>query len=275
MTASIASVKTQDELRHLSSSTNADCDLTNMIQKYIMEIEDLRTKLFEAEQECQKLRSKQRQLNTSLSSPRRQLFNNDPTASTISNSDVLEDARADVVNDKKRLELLSSREDRDGEDSGESDSDSDEQEKMEEIVQLSSEISVKERLIEELERSHKHMENMKRHYEEKLDCLFSKMKATEAERDKVLGTLTNGKRSAQVNADYEKKLASMQADIKKWQGLQKEHATTLKNQASSTRQLDRLRSEVDDLKQTKVKLLKQGWSKFKILCLVVVHYKFE
>lgn len=55
-------------------------------------------------------------------------------------------------------------------------------------------------MIEELERSQKHMENMKRHYEEKLDCLFMKMKATEQERDKVLGTLTSGKRSAQVNA---------------------------------------------------------------------------
>ncbi|XP_021948047.1 kinesin-like protein KIF21A isoform X2 [Folsomia candida] len=255
LTSTIASQRTEEVLGEISGSASADCDLTNMIQKYIMEIEDLRTKLYEAEQECQKLRSKQRQLNTSLSSPRRLFM--DPVI-PVPNSDILEDARADIENDKKKLEQLSSKERDCRDESGDSESDSEEQEKMEEIVQLSSEISVKERLIEELERSQKHMENMKRHYEEKLDCLFMKMKATEQERDKVLGTLTSGKRSAQVNADYEKKLSNMQSEIKKWQNLQKEHAVALKNQASSTRQLDKLRSEVDNLKQTKVKLLKQA-----------------
>lgn len=252
LTATVAAHKAEYDIRTISGGT--DCDLTNMIQKYIMEIEDLRTKLYETEQECQKLRSKQRQLNTSLSSPRRQIFQDVVIPDT---TDVLEDARMEVENDKRKLEQLSRGDQED--ESGSSDSDmEDEKEKMEEIAQLSSDISVKERLIEELERSQKHMENMKRHYEEKLDCLFAKVKATEQERDKVLGSLSSGKRSAQVNADYEKKLSSMQAEIKKWQNIQKEHATALKNQANTSRQLDRLRAEVDSLKQIKVKLLKQS-----------------
>lgn len=140
LTSTIASQRTEEVLGEISGSASADCDLTNMIQKYIMEIEDLRTKLYEAEQECQKLRSKQRQLNTSLSSPRRLFM--DPVI-PVPNSDILEDARADIENDKKKLEQLSSKERDCRDESGDSESDSEEQEKMEEIVQLSSEISVK------------------------------------------------------------------------------------------------------------------------------------
>lgn len=251
LTSVVATHKTEEQLNSMASGSGVDCDLSNMIQKYILEIEDLRTKLYEAEEECQKFKSKQRLLNTSLSSPRKQIF-----LDVVANSDVLEDARVDIENDRKKLELLSK--DKDDESDNEGDSDSEEQEKLEEIVELSSEISVKERLIEELERSQKNMENMKRHYEEKLECLFAKVKATEQERDKVLGTLKSGTRSAQVNADYEKKLTNMQTEIKKWQTLQKEHAVTVRNHASSTRQLDRLKAEVENLKQTKVKLLKQA-----------------
>lgn len=259
LTAMIAAQRADEDLRNISNGSGiaSDNDLTSMIQRYIMEIEDLRTKLYEAEQECQKLRSKQRQLNTSLASPRKQLFLDTPPQPVYA-SNVLQDARVDVENDKRKLEQLYSK-DRDEDDNGsESESDSDEREQLEEIAHLTSEIGVKERLIEELERSQKHVENIKRHYEEKLECLFAKVKATEQERDQVLSRLTGGKRSAQVNADYEKKLTSMQGEIKKWQNLQKEHAIQLKSHANVSRQLENLRKEVDNLKQTKVKLVKQA-----------------
>jgi hypothetical protein len=132
LTSMVACQRTEEELKNFSSGV--DCDLTNMIQKYILEIEDLRTKLYEAEEECQRFKSKQRMLNASLASPRKQNFlESSPSGLAVNN--VLGDARVDVQNDKKRLEALSK--DRADDDSDNSNSDTEEQENLEEIVPLS------------------------------------------------------------------------------------------------------------------------------------------
>ena len=58
-----------------------------------------------------------------------------------------------------------------------------------EIVELTTEISMKQKLIEELERSQQKLHSMKLHYEEKLLQLQEKIKATQEERDKVLASV--------------------------------------------------------------------------------------
>ena len=55
-----------------------------------------------------------------------------------------------------------------------------------ELAELTSEISVKQQLIEELELSQRRLDIMKHHYEEKLVQLQERIKATQEERDKVL-----------------------------------------------------------------------------------------
>lgn len=55
-----------------------------------------------------------------------------------------------------------------------------------ELAELTSEISVKQKLIEELELSQRRLDIMKHHYEEKLVQLQERIRATQEERDKVL-----------------------------------------------------------------------------------------
>jgi len=68
-----------------------------------------------------------------------------------------------------------------------------------EIAELSNEIDIKQKLIEELERSQQRMVSMKQHYEDKLMQLQDRIKATQDERDKVLASF-----SGQQNQPNEK-----------------------------------------------------------------------
>merc|ERR1712152_25556 len=77
-------------------------------------------------------------------------------------------------------------------DSEESDSDEEENAMNEELVELTSEISLKQKLIEELETSQKRLHIMKQQYETKLLALEQRIVSTEEERDKVLKSLTPG-----------------------------------------------------------------------------------
>lgn len=53
------------------------------------------------------------------------------------------------------------------------------------LADLSTEISIKEKLIDELETSQKKLQSLKTQYEEKLSLLHNKIKETETERDQV------------------------------------------------------------------------------------------
>ena len=57
------------------------------------------------------------------------------------------------------------------------------------LADLSTEISIKEKLIGELESSQKKLQSLKTQYEEKLSLLHNKIKETETERDQVNETL--------------------------------------------------------------------------------------
>lgn len=57
-----------------------------------------------------------------------------------------------------------------------------------ELAELTNEISIKQKLIEELERSQQKLHSMKQHYEEKLLQLQERIRATQEERDKVLAS---------------------------------------------------------------------------------------
>ena len=55
----------------------------------------------------------------------------------------------------------------------------------EELADLTSEISLKQKLIEGLEQSQRRLDTMRQQYEEKLNLLMNRIKATQDERDKV------------------------------------------------------------------------------------------
>jgi len=57
------------------------------------------------------------------------------------------------------------------------------------LADVVGEISIKQKLIDELESSQKRLRAMRAHYEEKLSMLANKIRETELERDKVLANL--------------------------------------------------------------------------------------
>jgi len=60
---------------------------------------------------------------------------------------------------------------------------------QENLADLTCEISIKQKLIEELELSQKRLHTLKVHYEEKLVALENKIRETQLERDHVLSSL--------------------------------------------------------------------------------------
>lgn len=55
----------------------------------------------------------------------------------------------------------------------------------EELADLTAEITIKQKLIEGLEQSQRRLETMRQQYEDKLNVLMNRIRATQDERDKV------------------------------------------------------------------------------------------
>lgn len=107
------------------------------------------------------------------------------------------------------------------------------------LAELSTEISIKQKLIEELELSQKRLNNMKSHYEDKLSLLQRKIKETETERDLVLRTIREHDKEAEQNSqkvkdEYEKKINQFKDDLKNLQSAKKEHNKLIRTQVGMT-----------------------------------------
>ncbi|XP_037070286.1 LOW QUALITY PROTEIN: kinesin-like protein KIF21A [Pollicipes pollicipes] len=203
--------------------------------------------------------------------------------------ELIEEARRDLERDrtKKHLRRSSSEGGRSGDQDGQSsdsgddkDSDNadseredstderesedkDNEDYNEQLAELTSEISVKQRLIDELERSQRRMDTMRQQYEQKLQQLSGRIKATEQERDKVISGIA-GKRSAtssddvrKVKDEYERKLSDMAKEMKKLRSAQREHAKLVRSQGEYARQVKTLKTEVVEMKKAKVKLMQR------------------
>lgn len=129
-----------------------------------------------------------------------------------------------------------------------------------ELEALTSDIDVKQRLIQELELSQRRLQTMKQHYEDKLSQLQARIRDTQEERDKVLLSLQQQptpptEKVKKLRDEYEKKLANMQKEMRLLQSAKKEHARLLKNQSQNESRLRGLRNELSEMKRAKVKLL--------------------
>ncbi|XP_021347987.1 kinesin-like protein KIF21A [Mizuhopecten yessoensis] len=132
----------------------------------------------------------------------------------------------------------------------------------EDLAELTCEISIKQKLVEELEQSQRRLHSMKVQYEDKVLLLQNKIKATEQERDKVLSNInqvstTNQDQVKKVKVEFEKKLSILTTDLKKMQAAKKDHAKLVKNQSHYEKQLKTLQHELGEMKKTKVRLMKQ------------------
>ncbi|KAM3877962.1 LOW QUALITY PROTEIN: kinesin-like protein KIF21B [Diretmus argenteus] len=144
-----------------------------------------------------------------------------------------------------------------------SDSDSDEKANFQaDLADLTCEIEIKQKLIDELENSQRRLLMLKLQYEEKLILLQNKIRDTQLERDRVLQNLMSmenytEEKASRIKQEYEKRLKEMNRDLLKLQVAQKEHARLLKNQGKYERELKKLQTEVNEMKKAKVTLMKQ------------------
>ncbi|XP_077429364.1 kinesin-like protein KIF21B isoform X2 [Vanacampus margaritifer] len=144
-----------------------------------------------------------------------------------------------------------------------SDSDSDEKANFQaDLADLTCEIEIKQKLIDELENSQRRLLMLKLQYEEKLILLQNKIRDTQLERDRVLQNLMSMENYTEETAnrikqEYEKRLKEMNRDLLKLQAAQKEHARLLKNQGRYERELKKLQAEVNEMKKAKVAVMKQ------------------
>ncbi|CAB1313447.1 unnamed protein product [Coregonus sp. 'balchen'] len=130
------------------------------------------------------------------------------------------------------------------------------------LANITCEIAIKQKLIDELENSQRRLHTLKQQYEQKLMMLQSKIRDTQLERDKVLQNMgsvetCNDDKAKKIKQEYEKKLSLMNKELQKLQSAQKEHARLLKNQSKYETQLKKLQLDVTEMKKTKVRLMKQ------------------
>eukprot|EP00062_Callorhinchus_milii_P022009 gi/632979361/ref/XP_007906425.1/ PREDICTED: kinesin-like protein KIF21A [Callorhinchus milii] len=149
------------------------------------------------------------------------------------------------------------------ESSDESDSELDEKVHYQaDLANITCEIAIKQKLIDELENSQRRLQTLKQQYEEKLMMLQNKIRDTQLERDRVLQNLGSmesysEEKANKIKSEYEKKLQVMNKELQKLHTAQKEHARLLKNQLQFEKQLRKLQQEVGEMKKTKVRLMKQ------------------
>ncbi|XP_025942914.1 kinesin-like protein KIF21A [Apteryx rowi] len=181
--------------------------------------------------------------------------NNELEAEEIQEVSDHEDEEEEEDEDEDDMEVVES--------SDESDSDSDEKENYQaDLANITCEIAIKQKLIDELENSQRRLQTLKKQYEEKLMMLQHKIRDTQLERDQVLQNLGSvetysEEKAKKIKSEYEKKLQAMNKELQRLQTAQKEHARLLKNQSQYEKQLKKLQQEVTEMKKTKVRLMKQ------------------
>ncbi|XP_071408701.1 kinesin-like protein KIF21A isoform X5 [Pithys albifrons albifrons] len=181
--------------------------------------------------------------------------NNELEAEEIQEISDHEDEEEEDDEDEDDMEVVESSDD--------SDSDSDEKENYQaDLANITCEIAIKQKLIDELENSQRRLQTLKKQYEEKLMMLQHKIRDTQLERDQVLQNLGSvetysEEKAKKIKSEYEKKLQAMNKELQRLQTAQKEHARLLKNQSQYEKQLKKLQQEVTEMKKTKVRLMKQ------------------
>merc|ERR1719431_1186292 len=241
-----------------------------MIAKYMSEIEELRTKLCESENLCEQLRkenTKVKRLSATFNQTKLPWLGDTlqgQDESGFSVQELIDMAKQELEKEKEADEGKEADDEYDGDDNDDDDSDTDTESEVkaitnelnEELVELTSEISLKQKLIEELEMSQKRMASMKQQYENKLLELNNRIHHTQEERDKVLKNM-GGKTVVpdqinKIKKDYQEKLDKLQGEVKKLQAAKKEHAKLLKESRKNESKIKSLETE-KRLKETVLK----------------------
>ncbi|XP_078804249.1 kinesin-like protein KIF21B isoform X4 [Oryzias latipes] len=250
-----------------------EAEMTDVLRRAKLDIERLKKKERRQRRmspELEKGLKKRVKLHTQENGESRQSGENGQNGEIDSDDNYTEDVMSPLQEESGCEEDEDEEEGRDEEedfDSDESlvDSDSDSDEKANfqaDLADLTCEIEIKQKLIDELENSQRRLLMLKLQYEEKLILLQNKIRDTQMERDRVLQNLMSmenytEEKANKIKQEYEKRLKEMNRDLLKLQTAQKEHARLLKNQGRYERELKKLQCEVNEMKKAKVTLMKQ------------------
>lgn len=259
-----AGLLAQKQLSSWAGADQPEDAMTQVVAGYLSEIEKLKARLIESEQMYQQL--KKQAMNPVMKTSTMSFITEEPKP-------VIELAKKEL---EKEREILMSRSlpglSEDGSsnvvapesasDSEDSDSEDKAQELQAEIADITSDIEIKSKLIEQLELSQQRMMVMKQHYEEKLTVLNNKIMNTQKERDQVLANMggnihTGSDQVKKVRDEYEKKISGMQKELRKLQSAQKEHLRQQRELQAQEAQMRSLRAELSDLKSMKIRLMKE------------------
>ncbi|KAK3859205.1 hypothetical protein Pcinc_034655 [Petrolisthes cinctipes] len=274
-------------------------DMVMVVQGYLKEIEELRAKLLESETLCQQLRKQLNNRTNAATATRMSLsplhvpmtgsMFECPEEGGQSFTQLIEEAKRDLNKDLQQVVQTHQRpaqgsegeeeeedeeveeeeeeeeEDEEGgaeegEEESSDESGEDKENYNEELADLTSEISIKQKLIEGLEHSQRRLESMRQQYEEKLNVLMNRIRATQEERDKVIANIKTSTSSGDdkvksVKQEYERKINNMQREMKKLQDAQREHGRLMRERTQHERQLRTLKADLAEMKKTKVRLM--------------------
>ncbi|XP_056908531.1 kinesin-like protein KIF21A isoform X10 [Takifugu flavidus] len=220
-----------------------------------------------AKKDLEKLKKREKKKKKSVNKD--EVLDNELEKSTEKELLEREDAEMEVQEDSDHEEGEEEEEEEEEEEmdveesSDDSDSESDEKENFQaDLANITCEIAIKQKLIDELENSQRRLHTLKQQYEQKLMMLQCKIKDTQLERDRILHNMNSVEsgsedKARKIKAEYEKKLSVMNKELQKLHSAQKEHARLLKNQSQYEKQLRKLQTDVAEMKKTKVRLMKQ------------------
>ncbi|XP_026320009.1 kinesin-like protein KIF21B isoform X2 [Hyposmocoma kahamanoa] len=274
-----------------------ECSLTSLVQGYVSEIEDLRAQLMEANalyettRNSRKIAARARHdsihdASSVIDGAKRELYKekellarsmgelefqrklNMSDSMTSAGGGDSEHSELRAIGERERAEGESA----DDSDSSDGDSESNSEDEDSEakgqrilssqLATLSEDIDTKARLIEQLEASQRRLATMRTYYEQRLDTLHHQIKATSEERDKFLSSLATqasppSEKLKRVKEDYERRMTSMSRELKRLQAAQREHTRLQRSQQQTAQQLCTLRTELQNMKRDKVKLVQR------------------
>uniref|UniRef100_A0A915LXU0 Kinesin motor domain-containing protein n=1 Tax=Meloidogyne javanica TaxID=6303 RepID=A0A915LXU0_MELJA len=237
------------------SSSNEETQLSSIIQGYLQEIETLKSNIIEYEVTNETLRKQNQRfrdgMNSSLyGSP----YVHQPQSSNLTES-LINQAREEIEMDKKALNEAEAKSKREKERRDQIHSD---------LAKLHEDISIKERLVVELEMSQRRLEQLRRDFENKMGELCKRIQSTEAERDNVLEQMTAKKQTKQqkeeinkVKEQYEKRLSDMRLEHKRIEVAERENKKMQAQQNRHQMEVVRMKNDLENMKRQKVELMKR------------------
>ncbi|XP_017075491.2 LOW QUALITY PROTEIN: kinesin-like protein KIF21A [Drosophila eugracilis] len=244
-------LNTKFDSNKLNSKECSDDEITKVIGQYMMEIEQLQTKLIESEEYRKQMEAKVAFLSR----------NTKP----VYDVDLVEKAKKDL---ERERELLMSRslpgtqnQNVSVEEPEAGSSDSEGEGEVDNLETIENDIEMRTKLIKQLELTNERCVLMQRYYEDQLNILKNKIGNTQKERDDVLANMASSLSTksndslAEVKLEFEAKISSMKIQVKKLQNAQREHIRQQQKTKSNEIRISKMRDELIGLKNTKVKLM--------------------